>query len=83
MHITSKKDLQHHLGRTGFYAWSLPDGGRLVASGPKAITNERPGRRWRVRHEALDGTVIEEHQPPNWQSAGSTMWRLVNDRAPV
>ena len=79
MRITSKKDLKQHLGRTGFYTWELPDGGRIVARGQKAITNEPPSG-WKVRHDRADG-VIDVYSCPNWQRAGSVMWDLAHQPA--
>ena len=81
MQITSKKDHQQHLGRTGFYAWELEDGGRIVARGTKAISNE-PLPTWKVRHDRADG-VIDVYSCPNWQRAGAVMWGLMQEHQAV
>ena len=70
------RELQHRCGRTGLQIVNLETGGRLVASGPKAVTSEAPGRRWRVRREDSRGVVVEQHEVTNWQSAGRLMHQL-------
>ena len=78
MTIDSKKDLQQHLGRTGFFTWKLRDDSRIVASGSKAVSTDDDTRPWTVRHEAANGEVMTEETASSYRSAGSKMWRLAH-----